>query len=96
MPLFPGSAKLCGHGSYGEQEPIIIHVWTHWASFALVPASRAAMLVGAMPLRQMAPRKMFTFQQKLPGAVCFLLGWSLANLSYTRLIESTIESCFRP
>lgn len=59
MPLFPGSAKLCGHGAYIDQEPIISQTQTHPASFALVPASRAAMLVGAMPLRQMAPRKMF-------------------------------------
>lgn len=35
MPLFPGSAKLCGHGAYIDQEPIISQTQTHPASFAL-------------------------------------------------------------
>lgn len=83
MPLFPGSAKLCGHGAYAAQEPIIGHIWTHRVSFPLVPASRAAMLVGAMPLRQMAPRKMFNVQTET-GAACFSSEWTLAKLSYTR------------
>jgi hypothetical protein len=74
MPLFPGSAKLCGHGAYAGQEPIISQIRTHRVSFPLVPASRAAMLVGPMLLRQIARRKVFNIQTENSEGCLFLVG----------------------